>query len=369
MTGKGAPPLDGIRVVEIAGLGPAPFAAMLLADLGAEVLRIERPGARRPAGDILNRGKAAMTIDLKDAGGVARLRALIDRADIVIEGMRPGVMERLGLGPDVLCSSNPRLIVLRMTGWGQDGPLAGMAGHDINFIAISGALAPLGTPGTPPPPPINLVGDFGGGALYAVMGILAALYERGRSGRGQVIDAAMVDGSAGLLAMYLSHIQGARAGTGTARGQYFLDGSAPFYRCYVCADGRHVAVGAIELQFWRALLAGLGIEEELSQDPEEWPETARRLEAIFLTRSRDEWARHFDGTDACVTPVLGHEELARHPHLAARATYVETGGILQPAPAPRFSRTPARPPSGAGMADGGALAARWLAADVEAEPR
>jgi alpha-methylacyl-CoA racemase len=360
MSATGLPPLAGVRVVEFAGLGPAPFAAMVMADLGAEVLRIERPDAPLRPGDILNRGRATMAVDLKDAGAIVQLRKILDAADVVIEGMRPGVMERLALGPDELCGSNPRLIYLRMTGWGQTGPLAQAAGHDINYIAISGALAPLGPPDAPPPPPLNLVGDFGGGALYAALGVVTALYERERSGRGQVIDAAMVDGSASLLAMYLSHMQGSRGGTGTARGSYFLDGSAPFYRCYACADGEYVAVGAIEPKFWRALLDGLGIAETLSQTPENWPETARRLEAIFLGRTRDEWADAFAGTDACVTPVLRHDELAANPHLAARGTYLIEDGLLQPAPAPRFSRTPGRI-AGEARPDGAAIAAKWLA--------
>lgn len=363
MSMPASPPLAGVRVVEFAGLGPAPFAAMLMADLGAEVLRIERPDAAARPGDILNRGRPAITVDLKDRSALSRLRAILDAADVLIEGMRPGVMERLGLGPEELCGSNPRLIYLRMTGWGQTGPLAQAAGHDINYIALSGALAPLGSPDTPPPPPLNLVGDFGGGALFAALGIVTALYERERSGRGQVIDAAMVDGSASLLAMYLSHVQGSRGGTGTARGAYFLDGSAPFYRCYACANGEYVAVGAIEPKFWRALLDGLGISEPLSQAPRDWPATAQRLEAIFLGRTRDEWTEIFADTDACVTPVLRHGELAAAPHLAARKTYLVDDGLLQPAPAPRFSRTPGRVLSRnetAGM-DGAAIAAEWLA--------
>lgn len=357
-------PLVGVRVVEFAGLGPAPFVAMLLSDMGAEVLRIDRPESLDRQRDILNRGRASLVADLKEPTEIARLRDIIGVADVLIEGFRPGVMERNGLGPEKLRTTNPGLVYLRMTGWGQDGPLAQQAGHDINYIALSGALAPLGSPGQPPVPPLNFVGDFGGGAMFAAFGVVAALYERERSGLGQVIDAAMVDGTANLMAMYMSHQQGGREGTGLDRGQYFLDGSAPFYRCYECADGRFVAVGAIEPKFWRILLEGVGVDEVLPQEPFAWPEVASRLEAIFRTRSRDEWATLFQGHDACLSPVLGHDEVEDNAHLAARNTYLRLDGLLQPSPAPRFSRTASRiSDAPIRVGEGGeALAEAWLEA-------
>ncbi|HWK65827.1 MAG TPA: CaiB/BaiF CoA-transferase family protein [Rhizobiaceae bacterium] len=364
MASEKSGPLVGVRVVEFAGLGPAPFVAMLLSDMGAEVLRIDRRDSHERPRDILNRGRASLLADLKDTADLAKLRDIIGRADVLIEGFRPGVMERNGLGPDDLCAENPRLVYLRMTGWGQDGPLAQRAGHDINYIALSGALAPIGSPERPPLPPLNLVGDFGGGAMFAALGVVSSLYEREKSGRGQVIDAAMVDGAANLLAMYLSHQQGGRKGTGFDRGDYFLDGAAPYYRCYECADGRFVAVGAIEPKFWRILLEVAGLDETLSQEPDEWSEMASRLDAVFRTRSRDEWVVLFEGRDACLAPVLRHDEVENNEHLAARDTYVRLGGLLQPAPAPRFSRTVSRI-SGAPVrvGEGGeALAETWLQA-------
>ncbi|MBS7700169.1 MULTISPECIES: CaiB/BaiF CoA-transferase family protein [unclassified Chelatococcus] len=362
MRAEGAGPLAGIRVVEFAALGPAPFAAMLMADMGADVLRIDRPGSPGRDSDILNRGRASLVVDIKDPDALASLRRIIDVADVLIEGFRPGVMERNGLGPDVVCAANPRLIYLRMTGWGQGGPLAERAGHDINYIAVAGALAPIGRAGQPPVPPLNLVGDFGGGSMFAALGIVAALYEREKSGRGQIIDAAMVDGTANLMAMYLSHQQGGREGTGLESGAYFLDGSAPYYRCYACADGRYVAVGAIEPAFWRILLETSGVGTGLSQEPDDWPEASAQLEALFLTRDRDDWIELFEGRDACIAPVLTYDELESHAHLAARGTYVRQDGLLQPAPAPRFSRSRTRiagKPSQVG-AGGDALAASWL---------
>lgn len=363
---SGGGPLAGVRVVEFAGLGPVPFACMLLSDMGAEVLRIDRPDAADRPGDILNRGRASLVVNLKNDAERARLRNVISAADVLIEGFRPGVMERLGLGPADLCGPNPRLVYARMTGWGQDGPLAQRAGHDINYIALAGALAPIGAPGQPPVPPLNLVGDFGGGAMFAALGIVSALYERQRSGRGQVIDAAMVDGAASLLAMYLSHQQGSRGGTGLAQGAYFLDGSAPFYRCYECADGLFVAVGAIESKFWQILTGTIGLSETPSQQPATWDETSRRLEAIFRTRPRDEWAELFRDLDACVTPVLRPDDLISDPQLAARETYVHEHDLRQPAPAPRFSRTAAAiggPPSRVGVG-GESLAAAWMSQRV-----
>jgi alpha-methylacyl-CoA racemase len=364
-------PLAGVRVVEFAGLGSAPFVCMLLSDMGAEVLRIDRPNSADREHDILNRGRASLVVDLKDEQELASLRKIIAAADVLVEGFRPGVMERNGLGPDILCEANPGLVYLRMTGWGQEGPLAQRAGHDINYIALAGALSPVGRPDQPPVAPLNLVGDFGGGAMFAALGVVAALYQRQKSARGQVVDAAMVDGTANLMAMYLSHQQGGRKGTGLAKGEYFLDGSAPFYRCYECADGRYVAVGAIEPKFWAILLEKAGVDEPLPQDPASWVEVATRLEALFRTKSRDEWADLFHGHDACLTPVLGHDEVEGDEHLAARGTYVRRDGLLQPAPAPRFSQTPSRI---AGMpvrvgVGGESLAAAWLRLEAEAAER
>ncbi|HUN93302.1 MAG TPA: CaiB/BaiF CoA-transferase family protein [Burkholderiaceae bacterium] len=333
-------PLAGLRVVEFTGLGPAPFATMLLSDLGADVLRIDRPGTPHDPNDLLARGRRSLVLDLKSAADRAVARAAVARADVLIEGFRPGVMERLGLGPDVLLAENPRLVYGRMTGWGQDGPLAPRAGHDINYIALCGALGAIGPAGAPPTPPLNLVGDFGGGALYLALGVVAALFERQHSGCGQVIDAAMVDGGASLLAMLLSH----RAADPTAdRGRYFLDGSAPYYRCYACADGRWIAVGALEPQFYGELLRHAGVENDApARDPHPaWESTAAWFERLFRRRTRDEWIELFRGTDACVAPVLAIEEAEVDAHLRARGTYSRAFGRLQPAPAPRFSRTPA----------------------------
>ncbi len=344
-------PLHGLRVVELAGLGPAPFAGMVLADAGADVLRIDRPGSGRapvggPAGsDVLGRGKRSVAVDLKRAEGVEVVLRLAGGADVLIEGFRPGVVERLGIGPAPCLAANPRLVYGRMTGWGQTGPLAPRAGHDIDYIALAGALAPIGPAEGPPVPPLNLVGDFGGGGMLLAFGVVAALLEAARSGRGQVVDAAMVDGTALLLAM----LAGMRAaGTWSdRRGANLLDGGAPFYRTYETADGRAVAVGALEPQFYGALLEGLGLaDEELpaQHDRAGWPELERRFAAAFRERARDDWARHFAERDACVAPVLEIGEAAEHPHLAERGTYVELAGVLQPAPAPRFSETPAEMP-------------------------
>jgi alpha-methylacyl-CoA racemase len=326
-------PLDGVRVLEFAGIGPAPFCAMLLADLGADVVRIERNGIA-PQEAVTTRGRSALALDLKAPHDLALALAALDRADVLIEGFRPGVMERLGLGPDVALQRNPRLIYGRMTGWGQAGPLAHAAGHDITYIALTGALAAIGPASGPPSPPLNLVGDYGGGALYLAMGIAAALYERERSGRGQVIDAAIVDGTASLTAVF----HGLRArGASPAGGARQLAGDAPNYRCYECADGRYVAVGAREPQFLALLFErlGLGLGPDAGSDA-----TAAALAAAFERKPRDAWAALFEGTDACVAPVLTLEEAPAHPHLRARATYVELDGAVQPAPAPRFSRTP-----------------------------
>ena len=337
-------PLAGTRVVEFTGLAPAPFACMVLADLGAEVVRVDRPGAV-PARDtdVLLRGRRlAVGADLKDPAARDAVLALVDRADVLVEGFRPGVMERLGLGPDVCAARNPGLVYGRMTGWGQTGPLAPAAGHDIDYVALAGALFPIGTRGGPPVPPLNLVADFGGGGLLLAMGVLAALVERGRSGRGQVVDAAMVDGAA-LLTASLHGMLAAGSWT-PERGSNLLDGAAPFYRTYETGDGGHVAVGAIEPQFYALLLDRLGIpagDLPAQLDRDGWDEVHAAFAKAFRTRSRDEWTAVFDGTDACVSPVLAPAEAAGHPHARERGAFVEVGGVTQPAPAPRFGRTPA----------------------------
>jgi alpha-methylacyl-CoA racemase len=343
-------PLAGMKVVEIASLGPGPFCAMVLADLGAEVTRVDRrdAAATQPlAGvDPLNRGRRSLALDLKhpDAAGVV-LR-LVEQADVLLEGFRPGVAERLGIGPEPCLERNPALVYGRVTGWGQEGPLAARAGHDIDYIALAGVLHSIGRPGEAPTPPLNLVGDFGGGGMLLALGVLAALWERSRSGRGQVVDAAMVDGSA-LLAAMIFGMRGAGVWS-DRRGANWLDGGAPFYDCYPTADGGFMAVGALEPQFFAALLAGLGLdpgEMPDQYDPKTWGLLRERLAAVFLTRTRDEWATVFAAIDACVAPVLDMGEAARHPHNAARGTFVEVGGVVQPAPAPRFSRTPAGMPA------------------------
>jgi alpha-methylacyl-CoA racemase len=343
-------PLDGIRVVEIASLAPAPFGCMILADLGADVVRVDRAdqcGGDAPApADPLSRGRRSVGINLKDPAGVELLLRLAAGADVLVEGFRPGVAERLGFGPQVCAARNPRLVYGRMTGWGQDGPLAPTAGHDIDYIAISGALHPIGRAGQRPVPPLNLVGDFGGGGMLLALGVLAALLERERSGLGQVVDAAMVDGSALLT----SFIYGLRASGQwqDERGVNLLDGGAPFYDTYQTADGRYVAVGALEPRFYDALLAGLGLSGAglpAQYDRAGWPVLRERLAAVFATRGRDEWAQVFSGSDACVAPVLSPAEAPAHPHNTARGTFADVGGLVQPAPAPRFGRSPAGPSS------------------------
>jgi alpha-methylacyl-CoA racemase len=349
----GAGPLAGVKVVELGGIGPGPHAAMILADLGADVVRIDRPGGLRlgdqPALDPTLRGRRTVAVNLKDPMGVETALRLVAKADVLLEGYRPGVTERLGVGPADCRARNPRLVYARMTGWGQDGPLAARAGHDINYLSLTGALHAIGRAGQRPVPPLNLVGDFGGGSMLGVIGVLAALFEAQRSGRGQVVDVAMVDGASLLAQM----IWGLLA-QGIWRDQpeaNLLDGHAPFYDTYACADGRFVAVGCLEPQFYAALLQGLEIDPaELAgqYDLEGWPALRARLTAAFAARSRDDWAKVFEGTDACVTPVLAFGEVATHPHLAARATIVERDGVTQAAPAPRFSRTPAEVPGPAG---------------------
>jgi alpha-methylacyl-CoA racemase len=343
-------PLNGIRVVEIASLAPAPFGCMILSDLGADVLRVDRAdqaagGGAAPA-DPLSRGRRSVGINLKDPAGVGLLLRLAERADVLVEGFRPGVAERLGFGPDVCAERNPRLVYARMTGWGQQGPLALTAGHDIDYIAVSGALYPIGRAEQRPVPPLNLIGDFGGGGMLLALGVLAALLERQRSGLGQVVDAAMVDGSA-LLTSFLYGLRAVGAWR-DERGVNLLDGGAPFYDTYRTADGQYVAVGALEPKFYAELLAGL----ELSAadlpgqyDRAGWPTLRERFAEAFAARTRDEWAQVFTGADACVAPVLSPAEAPAHPHNAARGTFADVGGLLQPAPAPRFGRSPATTPS------------------------
>lgn len=346
-------PLTGTRVVELAALGPAPYGVMLLADLGAEVVRVDR--ARH--GEVvvgfestmigLSRGRRSVAVDLKTDDGLEVVRRLIATADVVVEGWRPGVAERLGLGPDELLAAHPRLVYARVTGWGQDGPLASTAGHDIDYAAIAGTLHTVGRADGPPPPPVNYLADFGGGGTFVAIGVLAALLERATSGRGQVVDAAMVDGAASLTA-FVHGLLGLGAWR-DEREANLLDGAAPFYDTYACADGRYLAVGAIEPQFHAELCARLGLDPaELPQDDRAtWPEHKARLAAIFATRTRDEWVEVFDGSDACVAPVLSLTEAPLHPHNVARGTFVAVDGRPQPAPAPRFSRTPGEVRSGA----------------------
>ena len=334
-------PLAGLRILEFDGLGPATFAGMVLADLGAEVLRLTRsasagaPVFTDVGGEVLHRGRAAVEVDLKNPDDLARVLDLVAASDALIEGFRPGVMERLGLGPEVCAGRNPRLVFGRITGWGQTGPMARQVGHDLNYIALSGALSMTGEPDRPPRPPLNLIGDYGGGAMLLVTGVLAALLEAKTTGRGRVVDAAMTDGSALLTSLF--HALGARGLWSETRGANLLDGGAPFYRCYACRDGRFVAVGALEPQFYAALLRGLDIPpaEAPQFDMAGWGALHLRFAEAFAARDRDDWAAHFAGTDACVTPVLTRTEAPAHPHNAARGTFL-TKGVVQPAPAPRF---------------------------------
>jgi alpha-methylacyl-CoA racemase len=340
-------PLAGVRVVELAGIGPGPFCAMLLADLGAEVLRVERPAAARTGWPtVLARGRRSVAVDLKHPDGAGVVLDLVAAADALVEGFRPGVAERLGIGPDACLARNPRLVYGRVTGWGQEGPWRLAAGHDIDYIALAGALHPVGPAGGPPVPPLNLVGDFGGGGMLLALGVVAALLERGRSGAGQVVDAAMVDGAALLTTQF--HELLAAGLWREQRGGNLLDGGAPFYAVYETADGRHLAVGALEPQFYAELLRRLGLDggdlpDQLDRDG--WPLLRERLAALFRTRTLEEWCDLLAGTDACVAPVLGLGEAPAHPHNRARGTFVDVGGVVQPAPAPRFSRTPCDPPT------------------------
>ncbi|WP_067662219.1 CaiB/BaiF CoA transferase family protein [Nocardia miyunensis] len=339
------PVLEGLRVVELAGIGPSPHAAMLLADLGADVVRVERPGGVTelvpPDRDATLRNRRSISADLKTPDDLTQVLNLIDRADVLIESYRPGVAERLGVGPEVCTPRNPRLIYARITGWGQSGPLASYAGHDINYLALSGALNAIGRNGERPHAPLNLVADLGGGSMLAVLGILAALHARTRSGGGQVIDVAMVDGVSALLSMFWTLTEN-RAWF--ARGTNVIDGGAPFYDTYECADGTYIAVGAIEPAFYSRLLEGLGLSAaELPDqyDRDTWPEVHDRFAGIFRTRSRAAWVRVFEPLDACVTPVLSLDEVPHHPHIRARDTVIEAFGQRQPAVAPRFAGNPA----------------------------
>ena len=328
-------PLAGIRIVELAAKGPGPFGVMLLADLGAEVVRVDRPGDQ--GGDTLagtGRGRRSVVADLKTEAGTQAVLELVDGSDVLVEGNRPGVAERLGLGPDVCCARNPRLVYARMTGWGQDGPLAHEPGHDINFLAVAGALFPLGDADRPPPPPLNLVGDFGGGGTFLAIGVLAALWERTRTGRGRVLDVAMVDGIGSLLTAY-HHLRGAGHWT-DGRGANLVDGGAPFYRTYETLDGRYVAVGCLDPRGWRSLLVGLALDDWPQHDTGRWPEQRAAIAAVFATATRDEWAERFAGSDACVSPVLTLAEAPCHPHALARGSLPIQNGVVTPAPAPRF---------------------------------
>ena len=343
-----AGPLSGHRIIEIAGIGPGPFAAMLLADLGAEVIRVERAGAvRSPVpdqahGDILLRGRRNIAIDLKHPDGVATLLDLVEHADALIEGFRPGVMERLGIGPDVCQERNPKLVFGRMTGWGQTGPYSQAAGHDINYISLAGALAHFGRRDEGPTPPLNMVGDFGGGGMFLALGVVAALLEASTSGKGQVVDTAMVDGSAILMSMFWA-FKSMGIFDENARGTNLLDTGAHFYDVYECSDGEYVSIGSIEPQFYAELLrlTGLSDDEQFAKqmDQNEWIELKQRLSELFATKTRDEWCEIMEHTDVCFAPVLTMSEAATHPHNVERSTFVEVAGVTQPAPAPRFSRT------------------------------
>ncbi|CCK26071.1 Alpha-methylacyl-CoA racemase [Streptomyces davaonensis JCM 4913] len=363
-------PLTGVRVVELAGIGPGPFAAMLLADLGADVVRVDRPGgpglAIDPAYDVTNRNKRSVLVDLKSPDGAARVLDLAARADILIEGYRPGVAERLGVGPEDCRARNPRLVYGRMTGWGQDGPLAQRAGHDIGYIALTGTLGMIGAPGEPPPAPANLLGDYAGGSLYLVVGVLAALHHARATGTGQVVDAAIVDGTSHLAAMI--HGMLAAGGWQDQRAANLLDGGCPYYGTYETADGKYMAVGALEPQFYDTFLDLLGLDgyADARKDWARWGELREAVTARFKSRTREEWTAVFEDSDACVAPVLTLREAPHHPHLAARGTFTDHGGITQPAPAPRFSATPTSVRSGPAQpgADTADVARDWDAPDL-----
>ena len=364
-------PLAGLRIIELAGIGPGPLAAMLLGDLGAEVIRVDRTEtehgalALAPAQDVVLRNRRRIALDLKQPQGLAVLLRLLDGADVLIEGFRPGVAERLGFGPETCHARNPRLVFARMTGFGQTGPLAQAAGHDLNYISLAGALHGIGRAGDRPVPPLNLVGDYGGGTMFLVVGILSALLERGQSGRGQVLDAAMVDGAALLMAPFFAWLAAGR--WRETRGENLLDGGAPFYDTYATADGAFVSVAALEPKFFAELAARIGLEPEFvtrQYDRATWPALRARLAGLFATRTRAEWCAMLEGTDACVAGVLSLSEAASHPHARAREAFLELGGVTQPAPAPRFSRSaaaPPMPPTAPGAATDAVLAAAGFA--------
>lgn len=356
-------PLSGLRVIEFAGIGPGPFACMLLSDMGADVVTIDRPN--RKLGDrnnITGRGRSVVLADLKDPAAREEVMALLEKADVLVEGYRPGVMERLGFGPDAVAARNPRLVYGRMTGWGQHGPLAQAAGHDINYISIAGALHAIGPAGGAPVPPLNLVGDYGGGSLYLIVGILAALHEAKRSGQGQVVDAAMSDGVISLMSNFISHSR--RGLFKEERGSNLLDGGAPYYRVYETADGQHICIGSIEPQFFKDLCERVSLPaslHEAQQDRTRWPEMHAEFERIFRGKTRDEWVALLEGTDVCFAPVLPLSEVPAHPHNVARQAFVDVEGVSHPAPAPRFSRTPSaiQGPTPSGAVTPSVVQARW----------
>jgi alpha-methylacyl-CoA racemase len=368
-------PLQGVKIIELAGIGPAPFAGMVLADMGAEVLRVDRAQAVRSDGrlsvtDVVGRGKRSVAVDLKHPDGRETVLRLVERADALIEGFRPGVTERLGVGPDACLARNPRLVYGRMTGWGQEGPYAAMAGHDINYIALSGTLAMIGRAGEKPVPPVNLIGDYGGGGMVLAYGVVCGLLEATRSGEGQVIDAAMVDGAALLATM----IYGLRAGGKWGeRGTNLIDTGAWYYDVYETADGEYVSFGALEPQFFQEMNRIIGFEEPPQQnDQAAWPATRERLATLIKTRTRAEWSALLEGSDACFAPVLNPDEAMSHPHNRARATFTEVAGVPQPAPAPRFSRTAPEimgPPAGPGQHTDAALADWGFGAEEVAKLR
>ena len=372
-------PLEGVRVIEIAGIGPGPFAAMMLADMGAEVLRVVRTGtggmsmAGNPRLDFFNRNKRCVALNLKDPRATELALRLIEGADAVLEGYRPGVMEKLGLGPEVCLGRNPRLVYGRMTGWGQDGPLANSAGHDINYVALTGALHAIGERGGKPVVPLNLVGDFGGGGMFLAYGMVCALLEAAKSGKGQVVDAAMVDGASTLMAMMYAAFQSGF--WSNSRGSTLLDGGAHFYGVYETADGKYVSIGSIEPQFYALLLEKLGIDPQSlphQMDPRHWEALRDRFDVIFRTRSREQWCDLMEGTDICFAPVLGLDEVAHHPHMVSRGNFLHDGDVWQPAPAPRFSRThPAAPtePVASGADTDATLTAVGLSAQEISELR
>jgi alpha-methylacyl-CoA racemase len=362
-------PLNGVRVVEFAGIGPGPFCCMLLSDMGADVVRIDRKGGRAMRNDVVARGRRSVALDMKQPADVAVALALIEKADALVEGFRPGVMERLCVGPEVALQRNPRLVYGRMTGWGQTGPLAHAAGHDLNYIALSGALHAMGRNDTPPSPPLNLVGDYGGGALYLAMGVCAALFEAQRSGQGQVIDAAITDGAASLMSV----MYGLRAsGIWTdERDANLLDGGAHFYDVYETADGKFVTLGSLEPQFYALMLEKLGLKEDAAFGAQmvksEWPALSEKVAAAIKTKTRAEWTASLEGTDVCFAPVLTMGEAPGHPHNAARQAFTEVAGVTQPSPAPRFSRTPSaiQGPAAELGADTEAVLTDW---GIEARP-